>query len=75
MNDLYKNVIAQWEKTTELPPQTVGPLTPYYKMVTKRLKVFPWPILVVAGIGLVVVLFVLFGYGIVPLTSLLQRGF
>jgi len=71
----YEKFVNQWEKTTELPTQTLGPLTPYYKMITKRLKVFPWPLFLLLGIGFVVGLYVIFGAGIVPITSILQRGF
>lgn len=72
---LLEKFIGRWEQTTDLPTQTMGPLTPYYKMLTKRLKVFPWPLLFVAGIGVVIGLYMVFGPGIAPITSLLQRGF
>lgn len=72
---VYEKFVHRWEQTTELPTQTMGPFTPYYKMVTKRLKVFPWPVLFLAGIVLVAALYILFGPGIAPITSLLQRGF
>ncbi len=72
---VYEKFVHRWEQTTQLPTQTMGPLTPYYKMVTKRLKIFPWPLLFIAGIAFVVGLYILIGSGIAPITSILQRGF
>jgi hypothetical protein len=72
---LYERFQKKWDETTDLPPQTVGPLTPYYKMVTKRLKVMPLPLLILLSIVLIIALFFVFGTGITFLTSILQRGF
>lgn len=71
----YERFQKKWNETTDLPPQTVGPFTPYYKMVTKRLKVMPIPILLLISIVLIIVLFFILGSGITFLTSILQRGF
>lgn len=71
----YKQFTKRWQEVTELPPQTVGPLTPYYKRVTKRLKTMPWPVFVVVSLAVVAVVFFLFGPSIISLVSLLQRGF
>jgi len=35
--------LNRWKETTDIPVQTVGPFTPYYKEVTKQLKVMPIP--------------------------------
>lgn len=72
---LFDRLQKKWNETMELPPQTVGPFTPYYKMVTRRLKVMPFPVLVLCSIVCICFLFFLFGSGITFLTSLLQRGF
>lgn len=72
---VYERFRERWKETTDLPPQTVGPLTPLYKRVTSRLKIMPWPFLVVGAAVIVVGLFILFGPLVVKLTSLLQRGF
>ncbi|HCM82464.1 MAG: hypothetical protein UW37_C0007G0017 [Candidatus Gottesmanbacteria bacterium GW2011_GWA2_44_17] len=72
---LYERFQKKWSQTMDLPPQTVGPLTPYYKMVTKQLKVMPLPILFLLSTALIICLFFLIGSGITFLTSLLQRGF
>lgn len=72
---LYEQFQKQWSEIMDIPPQTVGPLTPYYKMVTKHLKVMPWPILGISSLFLVIGLFVLFGSAITYIVSLLQKGF
>lgn len=59
----------------ELPPQTVGPLTPVYKILVKRLKVMPWPVLVLGALCMVIGAYVVFGSAITLLVSILQRGF
>ena len=72
---IYQKFVKRWEEVTELPPQTLGPFTPYYKAMTKRLKVMPWPVLVVSAGLLVVSIYLVIGPAITFLVSLLQRGF
>lgn len=72
---LYHKFVKRWEEVTDLPPQTVGPLTPYYKDAVRRLKVMPWPVLVVGSLVTVIGLYVFFGSAITILTSILQKGF
>ena len=72
---LYERFQKKWNEVTDLPPQTVGPLTPYYKMITKRLKVMPLPILFLLSSACILALFFVFGSGITFITSILQRGF
>jgi len=71
----YQKFVRRWEEVTDLPPQTVGPLTPFYKAIVRRLKVMPWPALVLCSLVLVVGLYLLLGSAITLLVSLLQRGF
>lgn len=71
----YYQFLKQWEGVMDLPPQTVGPFTPYYKKLTKRLKVMPWPLLLVGSVGIVLVLYAWLGSSIATVVSLLQRGF
>lgn len=71
----YDRFVKRWEEVTELPPQALGPLTPHYKALVKRLKVMPWPLLVLGSLCTVFALYLLLGTAIVFLTSLLQRGF
>jgi len=72
---LFGQVVKRWEEVTDLPPQTVGPFTPYYKMVTKRLKVMPWIFFAIGGVGIAITLYVLFGSSLSVIVTLLQRGF
>lgn len=71
----YQKFVKRWEEVTDLPPQTVGPFTPYYKVITRRLKVMPWPLLVISSLFIVVSLYLILGSAITLLVSLLQRGF
>lgn len=71
----YKKFVKRWEEVTELPPQTLGPLTPQYKAFVKRLKVMPWPMLVVLGVITVAVMYLIVGQAVTFLVSLLQKGF
>ncbi|OGG30436.1 hypothetical protein A3A63_03005 [Candidatus Gottesmanbacteria bacterium RIFCSPLOWO2_01_FULL_46_9] len=72
---VYHKFVKRWEEITDIPPQTVGPLTPYYKRTVKRLKVMPWPMLVMSSLLIVSGLYVFFGSTITLLVSVLQRGF
>ena len=71
----YHKFVKRWEEVTELPTQRMGPLTPYYKKAVKRLKVMPWPVLVMGSSFVVIGLYVVFGSAITLLVSVLQRGF
>lgn len=73
--DTYSRFVKRWEEVTELPTQSVGPLTPYYKKAVKRLKVMPWPVLVIGSSFIVIGLYIVFGSAITLLVSVLQRGF
>lgn len=76
MKDLtYQKFMKRWEEVTDLPPQSLGPLTPLYKFITKRFKVMPWPWFVVVSLVFAMGLYVLFGSSITRLTSILQKGF
>ncbi len=76
MSDLfYQKFVKRWEEVTDLPPQTLGSLTPYYKWIVKRLKVMPWVPLVIVSLTVVIGLYLLIGGAITLLVSHLQRGF
>ena len=76
MNDtLYAKFVKRWEEVTDLPPQTLGPLTPWYKKAVVRLKVMPWPALAGAGVVVVCILYLAIGSAVTLLVSVLQRGF
>ena len=72
--DTYRRFVKRGEEVTDLPPQTVGPLTPYYKALTRHLKVMPWPLLVLGAVCMVVGLYVILGSAITLVVSLLQKG-
>lgn len=74
-NTTYQKFVKRWEEVTDLPPQTMGAFTPYYKNMVKRLKVMPWPALVLGSLITVVGLYFLFGSAVTILTSILQKGF
>ncbi len=72
---IYRRFVKRWEEVTDLPPQTLGPLTPYYKAITRRLKVMPWPVLVTSSVLLVIALYLLIGSAVTLIVSILQKGF
>jgi hypothetical protein len=74
-NTTYQKFVKLWEEVTDLPPQTVGPLTPLYKAIARRLKVMPWPALVFCSLVVVIGLYLIIGSAITLLVSILQRGF
>ncbi len=74
-NNNRQAFIRRWQETTDIPPQTIGPFTPYYKELTKRLKVMPLPILIAISLILVGGMLYLIGPAITSYASLLQRGF
>jgi len=71
----YNKLVTRWNEVTELPPQTIGPLTGIYKRITHRLKTMPLPVLVGISICLVFGLLIVLGPSFTALVSLLQRGF
>lgn len=76
MSDVtYRRFVKRWQEVTELPPQTLGPLTPLYKRLVRTLKVMPLPMLILTSLVLVLGLYLLIGGAITLLASILQRGF
>lgn len=72
---LYQNFINKWQEVTEIPPQKVGVLTPYFKKVAPYFKSDPWKIIIPLSL-----LFILGVFWLVELTtpqvvSVLQTGF
>lgn len=72
---VYQKFVKRWEEVTDLPPQTMGPFTPYYKTIVRRLKVMPWPMFVAIGVIGVMGVYFLIGSTITLLVSILQKGF
>lgn len=75
VSSTYQKFVKRWEEVTDLPPQTVGPLTPYYKALVRRIKVMPWPVMVICALLSVIGLYLLIGSAITLVVSILQRGF
>lgn len=71
----YKKFITRWEEVVGLPPQTLGPFTPLYKLLIRRLKVMPWPYFVLLAAAFVLALYVFIGSTVTFLVTILQRGF
>jgi hypothetical protein len=63
------------EDISVLKPQTMGPFTPFYKQTIPLVKNHPIHLYILTALIVVSLLYVLFGSGIVWLTSLLQHGF
>ncbi len=75
MNDtVYQKFVARWEEVMDLPPQRLGPLTPYYKRFVPYLKVMPLPLLVLGSLFLVFVVYILLGSAVTFFVTLLQGG-
>lgn len=74
-NTRYQIFIKRWKEVTNIPPQTFGSLTPYYKTIIKYVKDMPWFILIPFSLGMVLILYCIFGGAIALLTTILQRGF
>lgn len=72
---LYRNFLHKWAEVAELPPQTVGPLTPVYKKTVPLLKVAPWRILIPLSLVAAAVIALSPRWTAVQLVSLLQQGF
>jgi hypothetical protein len=71
----YQRFVKRWEEVTELPPQSLGPLTGAYKWFTRRFKVMPWPWFIAISIVVAGILYVLFGTTISFIVTLLQKSF
>lgn len=72
---IYTKFVRHWQEITDLPPQRLGVFTPAYKIVVRRLKVMPWPLLVLSSLLTVFGLYYVLGSTVIFLVSLLQRGF
>jgi len=76
MTDItYKRFLKRWEEVTDVPPQNLGPLTGWYKRVTRHFKVMPWPWFVAVSVVFFVFLYVFFGSSVSFLVTTLQKGF
>lgn len=74
-NAFYHKFLKRWEDVIDLPPTNLGRATPYYKMISRRLKVMPWPVLVIGSLFLVIGIYFFIGPTITFIVSILQKGF
>ncbi|HCS79189.1 TPA: hypothetical protein DIV55_05630 [Patescibacteria group bacterium] len=72
---LYQQFYRRWIEVVDLPPQTIGPLTPVYKRVVPFLKHAPWRILIPVALILVCIVALVHNLTAPQVASLLQRGF
>jgi hypothetical protein len=73
-DNLYQKFVRHWQEVTDVPPQNLGILTPYYKKTVAYLKEKPWLAFVITGFLTVFFLYLVLGSAIVIITSVLQRG-
>lgn len=68
---------ARFHEVFIVPPNDLGHpvLTHWYKRTTKFLKTMPFLYIVPMSIGAAVLMYAVFGFMVVRLTSLLQLGF
>lgn len=71
----YQVLVSKMQEVAVVPPQSVGPLTPFYKMVVPQLKYSPWRSMSVISILLAFFLYLVLGPILVKLASILQFGF
>ena len=72
---IYTNFVKKWEEVTDLPPQTLGPLTGSYKDLVHGVKSMPISFYVFFGICVALGIFFFFGLRVSYFVSLLQKGF
>ena len=72
---LYQNFYSRWIEVVDLPPQTIGPLTPLYKRAVPFFKQAPWRILIPIALIIVCVVALVHNLTAPQVASLLQKGF
>ncbi|MCL5675524.1 MAG: hypothetical protein M1120_00155 [Patescibacteria group bacterium] len=73
--NLLRQLSFKQDEVSQLPPQTMGPLTPIYKKAASRLKVNPWKILIPISLILALLVLKMTGLFSVKLVSVLQQAF
>lgn len=74
-DQLYQKFVAKWDEVTELPPQTIGPLTPVYKKTVPYFKYAPWRVLMPVSFIIIAAVALALEITAVQVASFLQRGF
>ena len=71
----YRELVIKMHEVSVVPPQTVGPLTPVYKIVVRELKFFPFKVIIPLSFLFILAAYLIFGPGLVKLAEALQAGF
>lgn len=71
----YQMLIQKMHEVSTLPQQTMGPLTPLYRVVIPYAKEAPWRWFVLGSLVTGIFFYVVSGALIVKLVSTLQHGF
>jgi len=71
----YRELVLKMHEVSVVPPQTVGPFTPVYKIVAGKLKFFPFKVIVPLSFLFILFAYLIFGTSLVKLAELLQAGF
>ncbi len=74
-DEFYQNLVAKMREVSQLPPQRIGPLTPFYKLVVPQFKYSPWKSGAAFSLLGTLFLYLIFGSLVVKLASILQFGF
>lgn len=72
---LYQKFINYFDEVTELPPQNMGVLTPYFKKVAPYFKSDPWRVIIPLSLIFILGLFWLLELTTPQVVSILQSGF
>lgn len=72
---LFQLLVAKMNEVNMVPPQSLGPLTFWYKRLIPRFKFYPWKSTLVLSLLAALILYFLLGVTLVSITSLLQFGF
>lgn len=72
---LYSNIHKRWQEVMMVPPQNVGPLTPYYKKVVPFFKTAPWRIIIPIALLVIAIAMISTNFTAAQITSILQRAF
>lgn len=72
---LYTDFVRRWNEVVDLPPQTVGPFTSFYKQTVPLFKTAPWRFIIPLSIVLILGALFVSEITAVGLTSFLQTAF
>jgi hypothetical protein len=72
---LYQRFIGKWQEVTELPPQTVGVLTPVFKRLAPHFKSDPWRLIIPLSLVFILGVFWLIELNSSQVVSILQSSF